>query len=151
MGNDMRGYNFIQQTSGLTAKIFAESLRRKVIRYHILRGLSKPSKVVLERFSQTYYVNLHWFLAGKGPSGIDPDTIKVELLKQEAVARAWVDVQNYAERWYLQILRSLIAPYKPDRLMALHVAGNSMIEERINDGNIVIFHFGNQAGCDGVP
>ena len=38
-----------------------------------------------------------------------------------------------------QVPRSLIAPYKPDKPQAVYVAGDSMINEHINDGDIAIF------------
>jgi hypothetical protein len=71
-----RAGRVIQHKSGLTAKAFAESLGlSKAMGYQISRGLLKPSRAVLEKLSQSYHVNLHWFLTGKGPSGLDSDTV----------------------------------------------------------------------------
>jgi hypothetical protein len=33
-----------------------------------------------------YQVNLNWLIHGKGPSGLDMDTVEIELLDQEAAA-----------------------------------------------------------------
>jgi SOS-response transcriptional repressor LexA len=143
MGNETERYNFIRHKSGLTAKAFAESLGlSKAMGYQISRGLLKPSRGVLERLSQAYHVNLHWFLTGKGPSGLESDTVEIELLEQQAAAGRGVDVQDYTDRRYFQVPHSFLVPYKPDRLLAVRIAGDSMIEERINDGDIVIFHPG---------
>ena len=35
---------------------------------------------------------------------------------------------------------SFIAPYKPEKLLAVYAAGDSMIDEKINDSDIAIFH-----------
>jgi SOS-response transcriptional repressor LexA len=141
MRNERERYNFIQEKSGLTAKAFAESLGlSKAMGYQVSKGLLKPSRAVLECLSRTYHVNLHWFLTGEGPSGLDPDTVEIELLEREAAAGHGIDVQDYAEKRVFQVPRSLIAPHKPDRLLAVYVAGDSMIEAHICDGDIAIFH-----------
>ncbi|MDR2435531.1 MAG: S24 family peptidase [Treponema sp.] len=127
----------------MTAKAFAESLRiSKAMGCQISRYLLKPSRAVLERLSHVYHVNLHRFLTGKGPSGLESDTAAIELLEQQAAAGHGVDVQDCTGRRYFQVLRSFISPYKPDRLSAVHVAGDSMAEEHINDGDIAVFHPG---------
>jgi SOS-response transcriptional repressor LexA len=143
MGNETERYNFIRQKSGLTAKAFAESLGlSKAMGYQISRGLLKPSRAVLEKLSQAYRVNLHWFLTGEGSSGLESGTVEIELLEQQAAAGHGVDIQDCTGSRYFQVPRSFIAPYKPERLLAVHVAGDSMIEERIDDGDIVVFHPG---------
>jgi SOS-response transcriptional repressor LexA len=144
MRNETGRYNFIQQTSGLTAKVFAKSLGlSKAMGYQISRGLLKPSRVVLERFPQkTYHINLHWFLIGEGSSGLESDTLEIERLAQKAASGYGIDVRNYAYRRYFQVPRSLIVLYKPTRLLAVCVTGDSMIEGHINDRDIVIFHPG---------
>jgi SOS-response transcriptional repressor LexA len=134
-------YNTILQASGLSKKDFAESLGiSKALGYQISTGLIMPSREVMEAMYQTYNVNLHWFLTGIGSSGYDSDTVSIELLDQEAAAGAGRDVEDYAEKRIFQVPRSLIAPYKPDKLQAVYVAGDSMIDEHICDGDIVIFH-----------
>ena len=35
----------------------------------------------VNRLADTYKVNLHWFLTGQGPSGLDKDTVVIELLR----------------------------------------------------------------------
>jgi len=41
---------------------------------------------VLERLSSVYNVNLNCLIHGKGPSGLESNTIEIELLDQEAAA-----------------------------------------------------------------
>ncbi|GMO27635.1 MAG: hypothetical protein Pg6A_15280 [Termitinemataceae bacterium] len=53
-----------------------------------------------------------------------------------------VDAQDYAEKRTFQVPRSLIAPHNPDRLLAVYVAGDSMIDAHICDSDIAIFHPG---------
>ena len=100
----------------------------------------------MEALRKTYNVNLHWFLTGIGRSGYDPDTVEIELLDQEAAAGQGREVEDYAEKHSFLVPRSLIAPYKPDKLQAVYVAGDSMIDEHINDGDIAIFHPGLKEG-----
>jgi SOS-response transcriptional repressor LexA len=143
MGNETERYNFIRQKSGLTAKAFAESLGlSKAMGYQISRGLLKPSRAVLEKLSQAYHVNLHWFLTGDGSSGLESDMVEIELLEQQAAAGHGVDVENCTGSRCFQVPHSFIAPYQLDRLLAVCVAGDSMVEERINDGDIAVFHPG---------
>ncbi|MCL2042596.1 MAG: XRE family transcriptional regulator [Treponema sp.] len=141
MASEADRYNIIQQGSGLSKKDFAESLGlSKAMGYQISTGMLKPSREVMEALRQTYNVNLHWFLTGIGSSGYDPDTVLIELLDQEAAAGQGKEVDSYIEKRTFQVPRSLIAPYRSDRLQAVYVAGDSMIDEHINDGDIAIFH-----------
>ena len=57
-----------------------------------------------------------------------------------------MEVYDYIEKRTFQVPRSLIAPYRPDKLQAVYVAGDSMIDEHINDGDIAIFHPGLKEG-----
>ena len=140
-------YSIIQQGSGLSKKDFAESLGvSKAMGYQIAAGLLKPSREVMEALRQSYNINLHWFLTGIGSSGYESDTVEIELLDQQAAAGSGRDVYDYAERHSFQVPRSLISPYKPDRLLAVYVNGDSMIDEHINDGDIAIFHPGLREG-----
>ena len=93
----------------------------------------------MEALRQTYNVNLHWFLTGIGSSGYESHTVEIELLDQEA-AGSGREVEGYPEKRSFQVPRSIISPYGPDKLQAVYVAGDSMINEHINDGDIAIFH-----------
>ena len=147
MESEADRYNFIQQGSGLSKKDFAESLGlSKAMGYQISSGMLKPSREVMEALRQTYNINLHWFLTGMGSSGYDPDTVLIELLDQEAAAGQGKEVEDYIEKHAFQVPRSIIAPYKPEKLLAVYVAGDSMIDEHINDGDIAIFHPGLKEG-----
>jgi SOS-response transcriptional repressor LexA len=143
MKTEAERYQIILEKSGLSKSAFAESIGiSRSHSYHLEKGTQKPPREVLERLATVYNVNLNWLIYGKGPSGLDPDTVEIELLEREAAAGHGREVEDYAEKRYFQIPRTLIAPHRPDRLMAVYVAGDSMIAERINDGDIVIFHPG---------
>jgi SOS-response transcriptional repressor LexA len=139
--------NFIREKSGLSKKDFAESLGLSYsMHYQISSGLIKVPRNLLDRLADTYNVNLHWFLTGKGPSGLDPDTVEIELLEQEAAAGHGREVKDYPARRFFQIPASFIAPHRPERLQAVYVAGDSMIEAHICDGDIAVFHPGQTEG-----
>jgi len=95
---------------------------------------------LLERLSSVYSVNLHWFLTGNGQSGLDLDTAEIELYDQEAAAGRGREVEDYPEKSYFNIPFSLIRPHRPENLKAVYVSGDSMIDEHIDDGDIVIFN-----------
>jgi phage repressor protein C with HTH and peptisase S24 domain len=134
-------YNFIQEKSGLNKKDFAASLGvSKAMGYHISTSRLNPSDEVMSRLAARYNINLHWFLTGKGPSGLDTETIEIELLDQEAAAGQGREVEDYPGRRTFQVPRSFIAPYRPDRLKAVTVAGDSMTGNNIYSGDIVIFY-----------
>jgi phage repressor protein C with HTH and peptisase S24 domain len=97
---------------------------------------------VLERLATVYHVNLNWLIHGQGPSGLDLETVEIELLDQEAAAGQGREVVDYPEKRFFQIPASLIAPHRPDHLQAIYVAGDSMVDEKINDGDVAIFHPG---------
>jgi len=141
METEANRYNFIQQYSGLSKKDFAESLGiSKAMGYQISTGMLKPSRAVMETLSKAYNVNLHWFITGRGISNYDPETAEIELYDQEAAAGLGREVQGHPEKSYFNLPFSLIRPYRPEDLKAVHVSGDSMIDERINDGDIVIFN-----------
>jgi SOS-response transcriptional repressor LexA len=141
MENEAKRYIFIREKSGLSKKDFAESLGLSMsMGFQLSTGRLKPSRELLDKLSSLYQVNLHWFLTGKGPSGLDPDTVEIELLDQEAAVGRGREVDDYPERRFFQVPASLIAPHRPDRLQAVYVAGDSMIEAHICDGDIAIFH-----------
>jgi SOS-response transcriptional repressor LexA len=143
MAGEAERYSFIREKTGLSKKDFAESLGLSAsMNWQIAAGRLKLPRDLLDRLAQVHNVNLHWFLTGKGPSGLDPDTVEIELLDQEAAAGQGRNVEDYPERRYFQVPRSLIAPHRPDRLQAVYVAGDSMIEAHICDGDIAIFHPG---------
>jgi SOS-response transcriptional repressor LexA len=147
MAEEAERLNFIREKAGLSKKDFAASLGLSFsMHYQISNGLTRVPRSLLDRLATVYGVNLHWFLTGKGPSGLESDTVEIELLEQEAAARHGVDVPDYAEKRTFQVPRSLIAPHSPDRLLAVYVAGDSMIEAHICDGDIAIFHPGITAG-----
>ncbi|MDR1390309.1 MAG: XRE family transcriptional regulator [Treponema sp.] len=143
MSGEAERYNFIREKSGLSKKGFAESLGLSVsMNWQIATGRLKLPRDLLDRLADMHNVNLHWFLMGKGPSGLENDTVEIELLDQKAAAGYGRDVGDYPERRVFQIPGSLIAPHRPGRLQAVFVAGDSMIGAHIADGDIAIFHPG---------
>ena len=140
-------YNLVQHGSRLSKKDFAESLGiSKAMGYQLSIGLLKPSREVLDALSKIYNVNLHWFITGRGSSNYDPESVEIELYDQEAAAGRGREAEDNPSRSLFLVPRSLIRPHRPENLKALFVAGDSMIEEHINDGDIVIFHPGLKEG-----
>jgi SOS-response transcriptional repressor LexA len=143
MAGETERYNFIREKSGLSKKDFAQSLGLSFsMNYQISSGRLNLPRDLLGRLAEVHNVNLHWFLTGKGLSGLDPDTVEIELLEQEAAAGKGRDVKDYLERRFFQVPASLIASHRSNRLQAVYVAGDSMIEAHICDGDIAIFHPG---------
>ena len=143
MQNEAERYKFVLEMSGLSKTDFAESIGiSRSHNYHLERGTQKPPREVLDRLASVYNVNLNWLIHGKGPSGLESDLAEIELLYQEAAAGSGREVEEYIEKHTFQVPRSLIAPYRPEKLRSVYVAGDSMIDEHINNGDIVIFHPG---------
>jgi len=141
MTGETERFNLIREKSGLSKKDFADSLGLSLsMSYQISSGRIKLPRELYERLTSVYNVNLHWFLTGIGSFNNDPDTVEVELLDQEAAAGRGREAEDYTEKRAFQVPRSFIAPYKPEKLLAVYVAGDSMIDEKINDGDIAIFH-----------
>jgi phage repressor protein C with HTH and peptisase S24 domain len=134
-------YKFVLEKSGLSKSAFAESIGiSRSHNYHLERGTQKPPRDVLERLATIYNVNLNWLIHGKGVSGLENDYVEIELLDQEAAAGYGRETEDYLEKRYFQVPYTLIHPHRPENLKAVYVCGDSMIEERINDGDIVIFN-----------
>jgi len=141
MSREVERYNFIREKSGLSKKDFAKSLGLSLsMNYQISSGRLKLPREMLERLSSVYKVNLHWFLTGEGSSGFEGNYVEIELLDQEAAAGQGQEIQDYIEKQYIPILYDILRPHHPQNLKAIHVSGDSMIDERINDGDIVIFN-----------
>jgi SOS-response transcriptional repressor LexA len=140
-------YRRVLERSGLSKSDFAASIGvSRSHSYHLEQGTQTLPREVLEQLAEVYNVNLNWLITGKGPSGMESDTVEIELLDQEAAAGQGREAEDYAESRLFQIPRSLIAPHHPDRLQAVHVAGDSMINAHICDGDIAIFHPGQTTG-----
>jgi phage repressor protein C with HTH and peptisase S24 domain len=140
MANEAERYKIIQEKSGLSKVAFAASLGiSKAHYYHIETGRQNPPKEVLEKLVNVHKVNLNWLFNGTGQSAYDEENAEIELYDQEAAAGRGRDVQNYIPHSSLLIPNSLIRPHNPKNLKAVYVSGDSMINERINDGDIAIF------------
>jgi phage repressor protein C with HTH and peptisase S24 domain len=141
MKNEAERYKFVLTQSGLSKTAFAKSIGiSRSHNYHLERGTQKPPRDVLERLATVYNVNLNWLIHGKGQSGLDAETVEIELLDQEAAAGQGREIEYYIEKQYIPILYDFLRPHNPQNLKAVHVKGDSMIDERINDGDIAIFN-----------
>jgi repressor LexA len=141
MGKDTERYRIIQEKSGLSKAAFAESLGiSRAHYYHIETGRQNPPKDVLERLAKNHNVNLNWLIYGKGQSGLESETVEIELYDQEAAAGQGREIQDCIEKQYIPILYDFLRPHKPENLKAVYVSGDSMIDERISDGDIVVFN-----------
>jgi phage repressor protein C with HTH and peptisase S24 domain len=153
-------YALVRSRSGLTKKAFAESLGiHPVVSGDIELGKRDPSRDVLVRLARVYGVDLTWLLTGANPdqshSGIptrDDDegpVALVDYVRQEAAAGRGVEIEDNAETVRLPVLRSFIAPRKPERVRAVEVRGDSMTGIGLDDRDIVLFAPDERTG-DGV-
>jgi repressor LexA len=141
MKNEAERYKFIQEKSSLNKTAFAGSIGiSRSHSHHIEKGMQKPPREVLEKLANIYHVNLNWLISGAGQSGFDDNTVEIELYNQEAAAGQGREIEDYIEKQYIPVLYDFIRPHNPQNLKAVHVSGDSMIEERINDGDIAIFN-----------
>jgi len=141
MAGETERYNQIREKTGLSKKAFADSLGLSFsMNYQISSGRIKLPRDLLDRLAQVHNVNLHWFLTGLGQSGLESNTVDIELFEQEAAAGRGREIADYIEKQYIPLPYDLLRPHNPQNLKAVHVSGDSMIEERINDGDIVIFN-----------
>jgi phage repressor protein C with HTH and peptisase S24 domain len=141
MAGETERYNYKKKKSGLSKKDFAGSLGLSFsMNYQISSGRLKLPRDLLERMASVHNVNLHWFITGEGSPGIGENTVNIELFDQEAAAGRGREIEDYIEKQYIPILYDFLRPHNPKNLKAVHVSGDSMIEERINDGDIVIFN-----------
>jgi transcriptional regulator with XRE-family HTH domain len=125
------------RASGLADQDFAASIGLSPAHLsNILRGARKPSREVLERLSEVYGINPGELLGVSASA----ETVYVELLQQEAAAGRGIEVEDYAESTYLAVPQSLISPHRPDSIKALLVRGESMIDEKIYDGDYVLYN-----------
>jgi SOS-response transcriptional repressor LexA len=65
---------------------------------------------------------------------MEKTTTEIELLEQEAAAGHGKEIADYIEKQYIPILYDFVRQHKPENLKAVYVSGDSMIDERINDG-----------------
>jgi phage repressor protein C with HTH and peptisase S24 domain len=141
MMNEAERYKFILEKTGMSKTAFAESIGiSRSHSYHLEMGTQKPPREVLERLASVYNVNLNWLIHGKGPSGLQDETVEIELLEQEAAAGHGREIADYIEKQYIPILYDFLRPHRPENLKAVYVSGDSMVDERINDGDIAIFN-----------
>ena len=131
---------YILKLSGLSQTDFGASLGlSKSQMSHVISGRTKPSREVLVKIALKYNINLNWLISGKGYPQEEAETTVIELFNQEAAAGRGILIEDYPETSAIPVPQTLIHPHKPSGLKAVYVSGDSMIEEKIYDGDIVIF------------
>jgi len=141
MAGETERYNQIRVKKGLSKKDFAESLGLSFsMNYQISSGRIKIPRELLDKLSKVHNVNLHWFLTGQGQAELESNTAQIELYDQEAAAGQGREIGDYIEKQYIPILYDFLRPHNPKNLKAVFVSGDSMIDERINNGDIAIFN-----------
>ena len=138
--SEVERFLYILKQSGLSQTAFGSSLGLSKSQVsHIISGRTKPSRDVLDKLVEKYGISLNWLLSGQEHPNTQLETAFVELINQKAAAGKGILIEDYAETSSIPVAQALINPYKPSRLKAISVSGDSMIEENIFDGDIVIF------------
>jgi len=138
-------YAAIRARSGLSQQEFAESLGISQPQASLIEADRRDAgRDVLQRLASVYRVNLNWYLTGSDEStpfaGETGSTVTIAHILQEAAAGSGTDIDDTAEVRTITVPRSLVAGYNPDRLRAVTVRGDSMIEKEIFDRDIVIYN-----------
>jgi transcriptional regulator with XRE-family HTH domain len=142
---EARRFAEVMKKVGLSQQEFAASLGlSKAHVSNILNGNRRPSRAVLEKMASLYGVDINTFLLGKGQP--EEGTAHIELFQQEAAAGQGVEIDDYAARSHIVVPLSFIAPNRCDEVGAVLVRGDSMIEEKIFDGDYVFFNRKKTAG-----
>ena len=142
-------YAAIRFKSRLSKKAFAESLGiHPVVSGDIELGKRDPSRDVLVRLVKAYGIDINWLLTGQGavrdPDGRDGENgdanvVHIDFVRQEAAAGRGVNIEENPEVTSLPVLRSLIAPYRSEKVQAVEVRGDSMTGIGLDDRDIVLF------------
>jgi len=84
MRNEAERYKIIQEKSGLSKAAFATTSLgiSRAYYYHIETGKQNPPKEILESLVKIHNANLNWLIHGSGPSGLENNTVDIELLEQ---------------------------------------------------------------------
>lgn len=153
-------YASVRELSGLSKKAFAESLGiHPVVSGDIELGKREPSRDVLVRLARVWGTDINWLLTGEASAGSDGTlpgrkedegpVVHIEFFRQEAAAGRGAEINEYAESVRLPVLRSFIAPWKPERVKAVEVRGDSMTGIGLDDRDIVFFVPEDRSG-DGI-
>ena len=150
-------YATIRHRAGMTKKAFAESLGvHPVVSGDIELGKRDPSRDVLVKLANTYEVDINWLLTGLSSSHADgagdslgSSVVQIEFVRQEAAAGRGVEIEENAETMRLPVLRTFIAPRKPEKVKAVEVRGDSMTGIGLDDRDVVFFAPDERTG-DGV-
>jgi transcriptional regulator with XRE-family HTH domain len=136
---EARRFVEVMEKAGFSQQEFAVSLGlSKAHVSNIIKGKRRPSRDVLEKLARLYGVDINTFLFGKGQP--EEGTAHIELFHQEAAAGQGVEIDNYAARTYIAVPASFIVPYRCEQVNAVLVRGDSMVGEKIFDGDYVFFN-----------
>ncbi|ULQ59555.1 helix-turn-helix domain-containing protein [Brucepastera parasyntrophica] len=150
-------YASVRFNAGLSKKAFAESLGiHPVVSGDIELGKRDPSREVLVRLASVYGVDINWLLTGDPAGrtsanlpGEDGPVAYIDFIDQEASAGRGVEIEHNPDVFRLPVLRSFIGPHKPEKVRALEVHGDSMVDIGLNDRDVVFFVPGERRG-DGI-
>jgi phage repressor protein C with HTH and peptisase S24 domain len=142
MEKEAERYNFVQKLSGLNKANFAASLGlSRAYGYQIATGRASAPRQALKRLALEHRINLNWYMYGQGEPSANEEAA-IALLDQEAAAGQGREAEDFPNKQALRLPYSLIAPYKPEKLQAVYVSGDSMKDANINDGDVVVFYPG---------
>ena len=138
--SEIERFQYIFRQSGLSQAAFGESLGLSKSQVsHIISGRTKPAREVLDSLAKKYNINLNWYISGQGNPQENEETALIELFNQDAAAGKGIVIGDYLESNMIPVPYTLIRPHNPSKLKAVYVSGDSMIDEKIYDGDIVIF------------
>jgi transcriptional regulator with XRE-family HTH domain len=139
VSGEARRFVEVMEKAGLSQQEFAASLGlSKAHVSNIIKGNRRPSRDVLEKLASRYGVDLNIFLFGKGQP--EEGTVHIELFLQDAAAGRGAEIADYVERSHITVPQSFIAPYRSEHIKAAFVRGDSMVGEKIYDGDYVLFN-----------
>jgi transcriptional regulator with XRE-family HTH domain len=131
-------FDRIRKRAGLTYKQFGARLGlSEQYVSNIINGNRRLSRSVLEKLRERFNADIHTFF---DDSFSLADTAYIELFRQEASAGRGVEIEDYAERTHIAVPAGLGAPYNAEHIKAVWVHGDSMIGEKIYDGDYVLFN-----------
>jgi SOS-response transcriptional repressor LexA len=140
----------VLRQSGLSNKEFAARLGLTASQItNIIKGRRNPSMAVLEKLKDNFGLDFNWYFYGNaGPASIDQesDSAFIPYFEQGAAAGRGIEIDDAAPRRRLTVPGFLLKGHDPRRVAAVAISGDSMIGEKINDGDVVLFHIGLKNG-----
>jgi SOS-response transcriptional repressor LexA len=133
----------ILRRSGLSNKDFARKLGITPGQItNITKGRRLPSRAILAKLKDIYDVDLDWYLSDESaPPDAEQDEPAeyIVFYDQKAAAGRGFEIEEHAERKRLPVPKSLLGRHNPKNVYAVAIGGDSMKDEKINEGDIVLF------------